>query len=218
MLLQIVRTGLYDLPGGTRIRDSTMTSVRTWNELMRIEAQEAETTKTGAEEDKVVNEVFLVSPDDPGPEPDDLSQNDDDDDVDSGLQHPGGLLPPLASVSHLYGDLGEQDLAQHSGMEALRQVSMQSNPDQLANPDFFMYKNAGELWRPCVPVISYIKRASRAETTTSKTSIAAYWLATKPDQAKLLSLVRTDLSRSSSRPRHSLCHGAQRETSQSPVK
>ena len=37
MLLQIVRTGLYDLPGGTRIRDSTMTSVRTWNELMRIE-------------------------------------------------------------------------------------------------------------------------------------------------------------------------------------
>ena len=37
MLLQLVQTGRYDLPGGTQIRDSTMTSVRTWNELIRKE-------------------------------------------------------------------------------------------------------------------------------------------------------------------------------------
>ena len=42
MLLQIVRSGQYDFPGGTRIRDSTMSSVRTWNEFMRIEHQEEE--------------------------------------------------------------------------------------------------------------------------------------------------------------------------------
>ena len=40
MLLQLVRTGWYDTPGGTNIRDSTMTSVRTWNELMRVEMQD----------------------------------------------------------------------------------------------------------------------------------------------------------------------------------
>ena len=34
MLLQLVQTGHYDLPGGTFVRDSTMTSVRTWNELI----------------------------------------------------------------------------------------------------------------------------------------------------------------------------------------
>ena len=37
MLLQLVQTGQYDLPGGTFVRDSTMTSVRTWNELIRKE-------------------------------------------------------------------------------------------------------------------------------------------------------------------------------------
>ena len=37
MLLQLVQTGQYDLPGGTYVRDSTMTSVRTWNELIRKE-------------------------------------------------------------------------------------------------------------------------------------------------------------------------------------
>ena len=35
--LQLVQTGQYDLPGGTFVRDSTMTSVRTWNELIRKE-------------------------------------------------------------------------------------------------------------------------------------------------------------------------------------
>ena len=37
MLLQLVQTGRYDLHGGTQIRDSTMTSVRTWNELLQKE-------------------------------------------------------------------------------------------------------------------------------------------------------------------------------------
>ena len=40
MLLQLVQTGQYDLPGGTFVRDSTMSSIRTWNELMRVEQQE----------------------------------------------------------------------------------------------------------------------------------------------------------------------------------
>ena len=40
MLLQVVRTGQYDIPGGVRIRDSTLTSVRTWNQLMRVEQQD----------------------------------------------------------------------------------------------------------------------------------------------------------------------------------
>ena len=40
MLLDIVRTGQYDLPGGVRVRDSTMTAVRTWNQLMRVEQQD----------------------------------------------------------------------------------------------------------------------------------------------------------------------------------
>ena len=40
ILLQLVQTGQYDLPGGTFVRDSTMSSVRTWNELMRVEQQE----------------------------------------------------------------------------------------------------------------------------------------------------------------------------------
>ena len=46
MLLQIVRTGQYDLPGGTRVRDSTMTAVRTWNQLMRAEQQDPDLAET----------------------------------------------------------------------------------------------------------------------------------------------------------------------------
>ena len=37
MLLQLVQTGRYDLPGGTQRRNSTMTSVQTWNKLIRKE-------------------------------------------------------------------------------------------------------------------------------------------------------------------------------------
>ena len=46
MLLQIVRTGQYELPGGTRIRNTTLSAVRTWNELMRVEQQESDLSET----------------------------------------------------------------------------------------------------------------------------------------------------------------------------
>ena len=50
MLLQVVKTGYYDLPGGTFVRNSTMSSVRTWNELMRVEQQEEERNQDKQEE------------------------------------------------------------------------------------------------------------------------------------------------------------------------
>ena len=37
MLLNTVRTGSYSVPGGTALRDSTRTSVKTWNQLMTAE-------------------------------------------------------------------------------------------------------------------------------------------------------------------------------------
>ena len=40
MLLRLVQTGQYNLPGGTFVRDSTMSSIRTRNELPRVEQQE----------------------------------------------------------------------------------------------------------------------------------------------------------------------------------
>ena len=54
MLLNIVRTGLYDPPGGTDVRDSTKLAVRTWNQLVQAEARvEARVEQTkGQEEDK----------------------------------------------------------------------------------------------------------------------------------------------------------------------
>ena len=39
-MLQLVQTGQYDLPGGTIIRNSTMSSAKTWTELMQVEQQE----------------------------------------------------------------------------------------------------------------------------------------------------------------------------------
>ena len=39
MLLNIVRTGIFNPPGGTIVRDSTMLAVRTWNQLIQAEAQ-----------------------------------------------------------------------------------------------------------------------------------------------------------------------------------
>ena len=36
-LLQIVRTGVYNIPGGVRIRDSTKLNIRTWQQLMNAE-------------------------------------------------------------------------------------------------------------------------------------------------------------------------------------
>ena len=61
LLLQVVRSGQYDLPRGTRIRGSTMTPVRTWNDLTRVEAQAEEPAKTDEEDDKTVQSIFLAS-------------------------------------------------------------------------------------------------------------------------------------------------------------
>ena len=55
MLLQLVQTGRYDLPGGTQIRDSTMTSVRTWNELI----QKEQSMKHEEGEDKIDHFISL---------------------------------------------------------------------------------------------------------------------------------------------------------------
>ena len=52
MLLQVVRTGQYDLPGGTVVRDSTLTSVRTWNQLMRAEHQDPDLAESMQNQDK----------------------------------------------------------------------------------------------------------------------------------------------------------------------
>ena len=40
MLLNTVRTGTYTVPGGTALRDSTLTSVKTWDQLMSAEQQD----------------------------------------------------------------------------------------------------------------------------------------------------------------------------------
>ena len=61
-------------------------------------------------------------------------------------------------MSHLYDGPGKQDLVSHGGMGAPSQVSQQSKPDQLANPDFFM-----KSWRPCVPLITHIYKTYRSE-------------------------------------------------------
>ena len=58
MLLQLVQTGQYDLPGGTFVRDSTMSSVRTWSELMRVEQQEE---RSQDEVDKTDQKVFFTT-------------------------------------------------------------------------------------------------------------------------------------------------------------
>ena len=36
-LLKIVRTGVYNIPGGVKIRDSTKLNIRTWQQLMNAE-------------------------------------------------------------------------------------------------------------------------------------------------------------------------------------
>ena len=42
MLLSVVRSGYYDLPGGHKLRDSTMVSAKTWSQLMQAESQTQE--------------------------------------------------------------------------------------------------------------------------------------------------------------------------------
>ena len=38
-LLQVVRTGVYHIPGGVAIRDSTKLNIRTWQQLMNAESE-----------------------------------------------------------------------------------------------------------------------------------------------------------------------------------
>ena len=39
LLMSIVRTGSFNLPGGTSVRERTMNAVRTWSQFMQAEAQ-----------------------------------------------------------------------------------------------------------------------------------------------------------------------------------
>ena len=36
-LLTVVRTGVYNIPGGVTIRDSTKLNIKTWQQLMQAE-------------------------------------------------------------------------------------------------------------------------------------------------------------------------------------
>ena len=38
-LLNVVRTGVYNIPGGVAIRDSTKLNIKTWQQLMEAEAE-----------------------------------------------------------------------------------------------------------------------------------------------------------------------------------
>ena len=169
MLLQVVRTGSYDLPGGTRIRDSTMTAVRTWNELMRVEADE----ETGPGGDKTDQGVYLVSvqPDDHALQPDDPALQPDDNDHDEpaeNLQQPGGSPPPPASVSHPYDGPVQQGLVLLSATEASSQVSQQSYPETLANPDSFHGNHRGVLETRPLTNINISQKSNRSREDDNK--------------------------------------------------
>ena len=58
MLLRLVQTGQYDLPRGTFVRDSTMSSIRTWNELLRVQQQEE---RSQGEVDKTSTDNQIVA-------------------------------------------------------------------------------------------------------------------------------------------------------------
>ena len=38
-LLNVVRTGSYNIPGGVKIRDSTRLNIKTWEQLMNAEKE-----------------------------------------------------------------------------------------------------------------------------------------------------------------------------------
>ena len=57
MLLQLVQTGQYDLPGGTTVGNSTMPSAKTWPELMQVEQQEG---RSREEADKTDLRAFFT--------------------------------------------------------------------------------------------------------------------------------------------------------------
>ena len=44
MLLNTARSGVYSVPGGMALRDSTLTSVKTWDQLMKAEKYSLNTT------------------------------------------------------------------------------------------------------------------------------------------------------------------------------
>ena len=56
MLLNIVRTGIFNPPGGTIVRDSTMLAVRTWNQLIQAEAKSEVQAKNQEKSSKTVKE------------------------------------------------------------------------------------------------------------------------------------------------------------------
>ena len=51
MLLSVVRSGQYDIPGGAIMRDSTQTATKTWSQLIRAEEEENETQDPHPQED-----------------------------------------------------------------------------------------------------------------------------------------------------------------------
>ena len=46
LLMNVIKTGVFNPPGGTTVRDSTMNAVRTWGQLMLAEAQVKTTNKS----------------------------------------------------------------------------------------------------------------------------------------------------------------------------
>ena len=61
MLLQLIQTGQYDLPGGTVIKDLMMTSTGTWKDLIRVE-QWGEESQDEAEETDTNNQIVVMNP------------------------------------------------------------------------------------------------------------------------------------------------------------
>ena len=179
------------------IRTQSPELTRSWRQRLTSESQ-----RSRASADLLPAPPPNLPPDVPGPEPDDpalqpdvLRSKPDDvtpqpddpghDNKDEGLQQPSGLLPHLASMSHLYDGPGKQDLVSHGGMGAPSQVSQQSKPDQLANPDFFM-----KSWRPRVPLITHIYRTETKEDDKKNFYFCHALLAgdrPNPDQATALS-------------------------------
>ena len=46
LLMNVIKTGVFNPPDGTTVRDSTMNAVRTWGQLMQAEAQVKTTNKS----------------------------------------------------------------------------------------------------------------------------------------------------------------------------
>ena len=58
-LMMILRTGLYQIPGGTALRDSTLLSIKTWQELV---TEEGNAMKEGGQENSSAEEGDVVGP------------------------------------------------------------------------------------------------------------------------------------------------------------